>query len=89
MQSLRKLSPESGRLDDVACVIYFLRYLDAVGQVAQLVDMLEQTGSTYYLGNVSLVSYVGRFVMLGGSVLAILIVFNPRFGAADYRISSK
>lgn len=66
-----------------ACTVYFFRYLDAVESVTRYAKVLQEMKSDYSPRHVTITSYARRFVMFGGSILAMLMIFMPQIGATN------
>ena len=63
-----------------ACTVYFFRYLDVVENIVHYMSILKEMESEYSTRNITVVTIARRMVMLGGSVLAILMIFKSNIG---------
>jgi hypothetical protein len=64
-----------------ACMVFYLRYMGAVESVQVIAGQLNELGSDLGPRSVPWASFFRRFVMLVGSLLAILIVLRPSLTA--------
>ena len=53
-----------------ACILFYLRYLEAVNNLSSLFGLLHETGSVYRPGNIKLMIWVRQFVAIGTTLLA-------------------
>ncbi len=60
-----------------ACIVFYLRYMGALASVSIIADQLHELGSEFGPRVIPWASILRRFVMLLGSLLAILIVLRP------------
>lgn len=52
----------------LACIVFFVRYLDAVQSALYLAEQLDAIGSDYLPGYVGIASFARRVVMVGGAL---------------------
>ena len=60
-----------------ACAVFYLRYMGAIESVLAIAGRLQELGSDFGPRVIPWASFLRRLVMLGGSLLAILIVLRP------------
>ena len=66
-----------------ACGVFYLRYIGAIESVMIIAGRLQELGSEFGPRVIPWASFLRRLVMLGGSLLAILIVLRPSLTAGN------
>ncbi len=60
-----------------ACILFYLRYLEAVNNLSSLFGLLHEMGSIYRPGNITLMIWMRQLVAVGTTVLAIILILRP------------
>ena len=61
----------------VAVAMFYLRYLDAASAVAYYAELLRALGGEIPARRVGLITFLRKTLMLGGSILALVLIFRP------------